>query len=54
MAQARRRWTQRRGEQLATILVDAALAQAAPALRASVERDGAVADELARIREGMR
>jgi hypothetical protein len=54
MAQARRRWTQRRGEQLATILVDAALPQTASALRASVERDGAVADELAAIREGMR
>jgi len=38
-AAARERWTEQRGRQLATILVDAALAQSAPALRARVEED---------------
>jgi 50S ribosome-binding GTPase len=49
MAEARRRWTELRGRQLATLIVDAVLPEAAPALRASAEGDTGVAATLRRL-----
>jgi len=46
MADARRRWTEVRGRQLARALTDAALPTAAPLLRATAERDTALAHQL--------
>ena len=46
MAEARRRWTEVRGRQLARALTDAALPTAAPLLRAIAERDTALAGQL--------
>lgn len=48
LSDARRRWRELRGKQLAVVFIDAVLQTAAPALRASVERDDALA---ARLRE---
>ncbi len=46
MADARRRWTEVRGRQLATVLTQAALPTAAPHLHAGAELDAHVAGEL--------
>ena len=46
MAEARRRWTDVRGKQLAQSLVDAALPTSAPAVREGIARDTALAAEL--------
>jgi len=46
MADARRRWTEVRGRQLARSLTDAALPTTAPLLRATAERDTALARQL--------
>jgi hypothetical protein len=54
MADARRRWTDVRGRQLARTLTDAALSTAAPHLRASVERDTALARDLQALRAALR
>ncbi len=54
MAEARRRWTEVRGRQLARALVDAALSAAAPALRATASDDAAVAAELADLGSSLR
>jgi len=46
MADARRRWTDVRGRQLAQSLVDAALPTTAPYVRAAIEHDTALARQL--------
>jgi len=46
MADARRRWAEMRGRQLADVLVDAALPSTAPLLRRSTEDDSRLAAEL--------
>lgn len=49
MADARRRWTEVRGRQLAHVLVDAALAEAAPLVRARSRDDAALGRDLGRL-----
>jgi hypothetical protein len=46
MAEARRRWTEVRGRQLAQSLTDAALATTAPHLRTTAAHDSALARQL--------
>ncbi|MFN8640431.1 MAG: GTPase [Candidatus Binatia bacterium] len=53
MADARRRWTEVRARQLASGLVDAALATAAPAIRAGIARDTALAQALRDVRDDL-
>jgi hypothetical protein len=50
LAEARRRWAELRGAQLASLLVDAALEHGAPRLRAVVAREGERAAELRALR----
>ena len=54
MADARRRWTEVRGRQLATDLVDAALPTTAPHVRATVADDTALAQELRRLHDELK
>ncbi|HEY0302905.1 MAG TPA: hypothetical protein VGC36_16275, partial [Rhizomicrobium sp.] len=49
MSDARRRWTEVRGRQLATELVDAALPHTAPQVRATIEQDSALVAQLGEI-----
>jgi hypothetical protein len=49
MSEARRRWTEVRGRQLATDLVDAALPATAPHVRATVAHDTALAQRLRQL-----
>jgi hypothetical protein len=49
MADARRRWTEVRGRQLAGELVDAALPTTAPHVRTTIQRDTALAQQLAAL-----
>jgi hypothetical protein len=49
LSDARRRWRDVRGKQLAAVFVNAVLETAAPALRASVERDDALATQLGEL-----
>lgn len=51
MAEARRRWTEVRGRQLAQALTGAALPTAAPRLRESVEEDTALAAQLRSVQK---
>lgn len=46
MAEAQRRWTHHRGEQLAATLLAAVLPQSAPHLRAAVAENGRLADQI--------
>jgi hypothetical protein len=46
LSDARRRWREMRGRQLAAVFVDAVLESTAPTLRASVQRDNALATQL--------
>ncbi|MFM8410562.1 MAG: dynamin family protein [Alphaproteobacteria bacterium] len=54
MSEARRRWTEVRGHQLARHLVDAALPETAARIRTRVEEDGRVASDLDRLRRELR
>jgi 50S ribosome-binding GTPase len=54
MADARRRWIEVRGRQLAHTLADAALPTTAPRLRAAAERDSALARRLQELRAEVR
>lgn len=50
MADARRRWTQVRGRQIAHVLVDAALRETAPWVRRRAEEDVRLGQEIGRLR----
>jgi len=54
MAEARRRWTEVRGRQLAHSLTDAALPTTAPQLRATAEHDTALARQLQTLQTELR
>lgn len=53
MNEARRRWTELRGAQLADLLIEATLPNAAPALRHAAESDATLAGELRQLARGL-